>query len=123
MLWPLNRTPESDGKANLHAGALGIGIDLANGKVLSGFDGKGFIHEHPDTGVRFSGQSIPHWDETLELAMRTANAFPLDYLGIDIVFDRDLGPMVIEVNARPGIQIQNVHKMGLRQVIAQLNDT
>lgn len=107
----------SEGKANLHMGAIGIGIDLSNGKLKMGYDGKKHINKHPDSKIRFEGKRIPQWHKTLEIAQMTAKLFPLNYLGVDIVFDRDFGPLVIEVNARPGIEIQNVNKKGLGGII------
>ena len=112
-------TDDSDGKANLHAGAIGVGIDLEDGKILSGFDGEKYIARHPNSRVRFLGKKIPDWEKTMEIALQTDRAFPLDYLGIDIIFDRQLGPMVIEINVRPGIQIQNVHRKGLAELMRE----
>lgn len=37
----------------------------------------------------------------------------LGYIGVDIVLDRDLGPLVLELNARPGLSIQLANKIGL----------
>ncbi len=107
----------SDGKANLHMGALGIGIDMSTGRLGSGFDGRQYVDHHPDTGVLFAGKPLPEWEKTLSMALETAKLFPLNYLGIDIVYDRDSGPMVIEINARPGIEIQNVNQKGLRSLL------
>jgi len=114
-------TDQSDGKANLHAGAIGIGIDLATGELKEGFDGQCYFNRHPDSMQLFWGKQLPEWEQTLAIALKTAEIFPLDYLGIDIVFDKDLGPMVIEINVRPGIQIQNVHRKGLAQVLREKN--
>ena len=111
---------KSDGKANLHMGALGIGINMANGVIKSGFDGKNYVDKHPDTGVQFAGMKIPEWEKTMEISLATARLFPLKYIGVDVVFDIDFGPMVIEVNARPGIEIQNINKTGLMEVLNQL---
>jgi D-alanine-D-alanine ligase-like ATP-grasp enzyme len=38
---------------------------------------------------------------------------PLGYAGIDVCLDERRGPVVIEVNARPGIEIQNALQKGL----------
>jgi predicted ATP-grasp superfamily ATP-dependent carboligase len=43
----------------------------------------------------------------------------LGYLGVDIVLDRDKGPMLLELNARPGISIQNANRFGLRDRLRQ----
>ncbi|MEX0171269.1 hypothetical protein MRBLMG1_003910 [Streptomyces sp. LMG1-1-1.1] len=49
----------------------------------------------------------------LDAASRCAAATGLHYLGADIVVDADRGPLILEVNARPGLQIQNVTGHGL----------
>ena len=53
----------SDGKANLHQGAIGVGIDIPTGKTKRGVWGKEIIREHPDTEHSIVGLQIPHWDE------------------------------------------------------------
>lgn len=115
-------TAESDGKANLHAGAIGIGVDLETGELKTGFDGKQRLNRHPDSAVRFAGLILPEWEKTLRVAQETARLFPLAYLGIDIVFDAVFGPMVIEINIRPGISIQNVNREGLKAAIGRLEE-
>ena len=52
----------SDGRANLHQGAVGVGIDLASGMTLQGMQENRVIHEHPDTGHALSGIAMPCWD-------------------------------------------------------------
>ena len=42
------------------------------------------------------------------------DAIPLGYLGVDLVVDAELGPMVLELNARPGLTIQLANRRGLR---------
>jgi D-alanine-D-alanine ligase-like ATP-grasp enzyme len=37
----------------------------------------------------------------------------LGYLGVDIVLDRDKGPLLLELNARPGLSIQIANGAGL----------
>jgi len=106
-------TEESGGRANLHQGALGIGIDLVAGRtthaVLRGLS----VDAHPDTGVPLRGIEIPRWREVLDIALRAAAATGLGYLGVDVVIDRVRGPLVIEVNARPGLTIQLANRRGL----------
>lgn len=114
-------TSRSHGKANLHQGAIGVAVDMQNGVLGEGFNGSNYLSEHPDTGFSFKDVKIPGWEEVIEICKKTAYAFPLDYLGIDIVFDEYQGPMVIEINVRPGLQIQNVNKQGLKNVISGLD--
>lgn len=53
----------------------------------------------------------------LHLARQCAGATGLHYLGADVVIDAERGPLVLEVNARPGLQIQNVTGQGLLDVV------
>jgi len=107
-------TRKSGGRANLHQGALGTGVDMATGKTLTAVLGTRIVDVHPDTGVPVSGIQIPHWQTMLEIATRSYELTGLGYQGVDIVLDRELGPMVLELNARPGLAIQMANRAGLR---------
>jgi len=107
-------TRQSEGRGNLHQGAIGVGIDLATGTTLDGVWGNERIDEHPDTGHPLAGLELPEWDSFLHLAARCYEMTGLGYLGVDIVLDRDLGPLLLELNARPGLNIQIASGAGLR---------
>ncbi len=111
-------TRVSDGKANLHQGAVGVGIDMGTGHTVCAVQHNRIITRHPDTGVVFSDLQIPHWPQILDLAASCANMTGLDYLGADIVLDRLRGPMLLELNARPGLAIQVANQAGLRHRLA-----
>ena len=111
-------TRESDGKANLHQGAVGIGIDIGAGQMVCAVQHNRIVTQHPDTGVVFGELKIPHWQKILDLAASCANMTGLDYLGADIVLDRLRGPMLLELNARPGLAIQVANQAGLRHRLA-----
>ncbi|MEM7103268.1 MAG: sugar-transfer associated ATP-grasp domain-containing protein [Bacteroidota bacterium] len=113
-------TERSEGKANLHQGGLGIGIDMAKGKLTQAYDGKQFYDVHPDNQFQISGKTIPFWDAIVDLAIQTSKAFPLNYLGVDIVLTAE-GPVVLEINVRPGLGIQLANKQGLKNAISKLN--
>jgi alpha-L-glutamate ligase-like protein len=122
-------TRRSDGKANLHQGAIGAGVDIATGRTLNAVWGNDIVAEHPDTGNPVTGVQIPGWDRLLELAARTYELTGLGYQGVDIILDRDLGPLMLELNARPGLQIQIANSAGLlsrldlvEQSLASLTD-
>ena len=104
----------SGGKANLHQGAIGAGVDMATGTTLTAVWGTSIVSEHPDTGNAVSGVAIPRWDTLLELGARSYELTGLGYQGIDIVLDRDKGPLILELNARPGLAIQMANREGLR---------
>ena len=106
-------TRMSDGKANLHQGAIGAGIDLASGRTLTAVWHNEIVDEHPDTGNPVTGVAIPHWGRLLELAARCYELTGLGYIGVDLVLDRDLGPLILELNARPGLNIQIANRGGL----------
>ena len=112
-------TERSNGKANLHQGGLGIGIDMDNGHLRCAYDGKKHLTHHPDSGSLIEGKEIPCWDELMSLSVKTAAFFPLNYLGVDLVLDQHKGPMVMEVNARPGLGIQLANKEGLKDAIVK----
>ena len=106
-------TKESGGKANLHQGAVGVGVDLGEGITLQGVYHNRIIRSHPDTGQPIDGIRIPFWEEILDIAARSYDMTKLGYIGVDIVIDREKGPMVLEFNARPGLSIQIANQAGL----------
>ncbi|MDH4029724.1 MAG: alpha-L-glutamate ligase-like protein [Chromatiales bacterium] len=106
-------TRASHGKANLHQGAVGVGIDVATGRTLRGVLDNDFVDEHPDTGTSFSGLDVPGWETILMMAARCYELTGLGYLGVDIVLDADRGPLMLELNARPGLNIQIANSEGI----------
>lgn len=106
-------TRQSRGKANLHQGAIGAGVDMASGVSLAGVWHDRFVSDHPDTGKPVQGITIPYWDQLLEIASGCYEMTGLGYVGVDIVLDVDKGPLVLELNARPGLNIQIANAAGL----------
>ena len=107
-------TKASDGKANLHQGGIIVGIDMANGLTTTAVQYNSIIDRHPDNGEILSGIRIPYWDKVLELSIRSQIYTNIGFLGADIVIDKDKGPMVLELNARPGLGIQIANQDGLK---------
>jgi alpha-L-glutamate ligase-like protein len=89
-------TRTSGGKANLHQGAIGVGIDLASGATLKGVSRQEIVGEHPDTGHSLQGLVIPHWETLLDIAARCHELAGLGYLGVDLVLDQDRGPLLLK---------------------------
>ena len=106
-------TAASDGKANLHQGAVGVGICVRTGRAVRAVQHNEPIETHPDTEKQLSLLKVPHWQEVLELASSCYDMSGLGYIGTDIVLDRDRGPMLLELNARPGMAIQICNNTGL----------
>jgi alpha-L-glutamate ligase-like protein len=115
-------TRASDGKANLHQGAVGAGVDIALGVTLTGVLQNDLVEEHPDTGALIAGLEIPKWDFILESAARGYEVTGLGYLGVDMVIDADRGPLMLEMNARPGLNIQIANGIGLSTRIRRIDE-
>lgn len=118
-------TRRSDGKANLHAGAICAGIDIASGVTTNAmhlrkqpliedtYEDLDFtLDQNPALPLR--GIKIPFWEDILQIAVKCQEVSGLGFLGVDIVIDDVRGPMVLELNARPGLGIQTANKTGLR---------
>ena len=115
-------TNESDGKANLHQRAIGAGVSLETGRITRALVKGTPITHHPDTGIELIGFEIPGWARVLELASQCGPAIGLGYSGSDIVLDVNEGPLIIEVNAHPGIEIQNICQLGLKAQMTMLGE-
>jgi alpha-L-glutamate ligase-like protein len=107
-------TQESDGKANLHQGAVGVGLDIATGRSIAAVQHNRPVGRHPDTDHALSHIVVPHWRALVTLAARCYDVTRLGYLGADFVLDVHRGPMLLELNARPGLSIQIANNTGLR---------
>lgn len=110
-------TKASRGRANLHAGGIGVGVDLVSGRTIAAIAGRRQIVAHPDTEQPLIGVQIPQWEAVLRIAARCADAVALGYLGVDITLDAEQGPLVLELNARPGLAIQLANRRGLRPLL------
>jgi len=106
-------TRASDGKANLHQGALGAGIAIHSGTTLTAVHRNSIVTHHPDTGEPVAGIRVPHWREVLRMAALACDMTGMGYIGADIVIDREHGPLMLELNARPGLAIQLANGTGL----------
>lgn len=116
-------TAESGGRANLHQGAIGVGLDIKTGNSLCAVQHNRPVEKHPDTGEDLLSIKVPLWREHLEIAAKAFEMTGLGYLGADIVLDRDKGPMMLELNARPGLAIQIANGRGLAGIIREIDQT
>lgn len=106
-------TVESRGRANLHQGAVGAAISFSTGAIVRAVLGADPVDDHPSTGAPLIGTAIPDWQAAVEAARRCSGALGLGYVGVDIVIDAERGAQVLECNAYPGLEIQNVNAAGL----------
>jgi alpha-L-glutamate ligase-like protein len=106
-------TRESQGKANLHQGAVGVGISIQTGRAINAVQHNRPVTRHPDTGHGFAELAVPQWEQILTLAASCYEITGLGYLGVDIVLDLHRGPLILELNARPGLAIQVANDAGM----------
>jgi len=108
-------TKSSRGKANLHQGGISVGIDISTGVTTYAIQYDRVIETLPDIKLPLRGIKIPYWDEILEMSLKATNAVGLNYTGVDIAIDREKGPVVLEVNAHPGLSIQIANLSPLKE--------
>ncbi len=115
-------TKESGGRANLHQGALGVGVDIATGITTKAiWHGEQIVFK-PGTERKLRGIKIPSWNAILETAVKAQMVSGLGYAGVDIVLHPEKGPMVLELNAQPGLQIQLANMEGLKKRLERVED-
>jgi alpha-L-glutamate ligase-like protein len=116
-------TKESEGKANLHQGAIGVGIDMATGITTHAISGTGKeLQFLPNTKKKLNGIRIPEWKKLLLVAVQAAEAAELAFCGIDLFVHGEKGPLVVELNANPGLSIQLANNAGLRRRLERVQD-
>ena len=116
-------TKASGGRANLHQGAIGVGLDISTGKALHGVCRDVPISVQPDTGADLMKIEVPFWREHLIIGALAYEMTGLGYLGADIVLDANRGPMMLELNARPGLAIQIANGIGLKNRLQEIDNT
>lgn len=107
-------TEESEGRANLHLGGIGVGIDLGTGITTTAIQYDRLIEYVPKTRLILSGIKLPFWRDILEMAIKAQQASSLGFAGVDIALDREKGPVILEINARPGLAIQIANLASLK---------
>jgi alpha-L-glutamate ligase-like protein len=114
-------TRASGGRANLHQGAIGAGVDISTGMTRHAVLRNRKADRHPDTNEPVIGFQVPYWSDILEMSRRVSRAVQMGYIGVDIVLDRSRGPLLLEANARPGLAIQISNGRGLVPELARVD--
>lgn len=115
-------TIHSGGKANLAQWWIGIGLNIANGEVISLFQSKKIFT--PSFPVEYSGlqnQYIPFWEDILLYSSQVQMYTKLGYLALDWVITKNW-PKLLEINARAGLEIQNVNLVPLAARLKQVEN-
>lgn len=115
-------TKQSEGKANIHMGAIAVGVNMRSGEAVHALIKNQDTTESQKILATIIGSKIPDWDKILLMASRAQEASGLGYAGVDIVVDKNKGPMVLEINARPGLAIQIANQASIRTRLERLEN-
>lgn len=115
-------TRESGGRANLHQGGIGVGIDISSGITTSAILHDRPVDYVPNTRLILSGVKISEWKRILDIAIEAQIISGLGFAGVDIAIDRDKGPVIFEINARPGLSIQLANRAPLKERLERLKN-
>ncbi|MFA5947560.1 MAG: tyrosine/phenylalanine carboxypeptidase domain-containing protein [Candidatus Gracilibacteria bacterium] len=115
-------TKESKGRANIHQGAVAVGIDISKGQTTH-ISYKNKIIEHLPEGLgNLKGLKIPYWDKILLIASKIQLITNLGYLAVDIAIDKNMGPVLLEINARAGLGVQIANLAPLKKRLEKVQD-
>ena len=95
---------------NFHQGGLATVVDAETGMIGEASNigvrpEVGWLSVHPNSGVTFKGMILPDWAAVVALAVAAHQAFPQRIMvGWDVAMLAD-GPMIIEGNGRPDLDI------------------
>lgn len=97
-------------KDNFHSGGIATEVDMQTGTISAATNmgltpGIGWRAVHPVSGAQIVGRHLPDWPAALKLACDAHRAFPERVVvGWDVAFLPD-GPMIIEGNGKPDLDI------------------
>lgn len=79
----------------------------------------GLLTEHPDSKVAFGGYPLPLLKEAIELCLRAHRLLYFNFIiGWDVAITDD-GPLIVEANERPGMNVAQCLDGGMRKKIAE----
>lgn len=101
-------------------GSVYAGIDIENeclkkyGYFNLESDSGGITEKHPDSGIILEGYKIPYLKDSVELCLKAHRFLYFNYvIGWDVAIT-DEGPVIIEANEKPGINVVQCVDEGLR---------
>lgn len=107
----------SGGRANIHQGAIGAGISISEGRIVSASYLRRAIKRHPTSGKAMIGFKFNMWEDILETASEAGSCMNMGFVGVDLTVAEGRGVVVLEVNKRPGLEIQNANRSGMKRRI------
>lgn len=103
IVWSFLRVGQGDSTVdNMGSGGFGAQVDVETGKVITdAIDYAGEkVSVHPDTGIKFKGYQIPHWDELKSTVTKLSTVLPsIHCVGWDMAYSKN-GWVLVEANGR-----------------------
>ncbi len=115
-------TLKSGGKANLAQWGIGFWVNICTGKITTvKYEDTIYTDEFPEELKHFQNTTIPYWDDILLYSSNIQYFANIWFLWIDRVITQD-GPKLLEINARAGLEIQNIAQQPLEKVMKKIAD-
>ena len=102
---------------NASSGGFFVGVNIDEGTLkdtghyLSQYGGAK-IKKHPDSGFIFEGFKVPYFKEACEEVLKGIMVIPNRFIGWDVAITPN-GPIIVEANSNPHLQISNIANGGL----------
>lgn len=123
-VWAMVRIPteKSGWKANLAAGGIWAGIDIWTWVIKSVYvNHKSYTNKFPEEYKHLKWIKIPYWDDILLWSSKIQYFVNLWYLALDWVITDDW-PKLLEINARAGLELQNITWVKLAKTLDKISD-
>lgn len=115
-------TSTSGWKANLAQGWIGLGIEVGSGIINTIYiNWKVYKNEFPIKYAHLKWFEIPFWNDIMLASSKTQFFVNLGYLALDWVIT-EKWPKILEINARAGLEIQNVCLLPLKSRLDKIKD-
>lgn len=108
-------------------GSIYVGIDVENtclkGVGITSVQDKreGTMTKHPDSGILFKGYKIPYLKEAITLCIEAHRLFYFSFIiGWDVAITDD-GPLILEANERPGMNVAQALDGGMKKRILSVH--
>ncbi len=107
-------------------GSVYVGVDIqkeclkADGYCSLNDKEKSIVSTHPDSGICFDGYKLPGLRDALELCIKAHQLLYFSFvIGWDVAIT-DEGPLIVEANEKPGMNVVQCTDKGIRKEIIQI---
>jgi alpha-L-glutamate ligase-like protein len=113
-------TFKSKGRSNLSTGGIGMALSLTTGKVMHIYSKKEGMEYKPEEVGLPATFVMPKWEEMKAIAKKCSQLSGLKLSGVDIILSSSDEVMVLEINGRPGLEIQNINESSLLKAMREV---